>query len=80
MISLVVHEDIEVFQKSPPEWKIRIDREAVAVRHDQPRAVKVSVPAHAHDRAVRHREVENGNRGREVKMHGWVDCDGYSAA
>ena len=80
MIALIVHEHFEIAGEQPPKRKISIDGEAVAVRQDQSRTVRVAMPAHAHDRTVCHREIQYGNRIRELKMHEWDDFAGYSAA
>src|SRR6266540_4194671 len=80
VIALIKDEDLELAQEASPEWKIRIDRKPVAMRQDQPRPSDVSMPTHAHDRAVGHGQIENGDRLRKMKFHRRNIFRDYSAA
>src|SRR5207247_2930709 len=72
MIALIVHEHFEITGEQSPKRKIGIDSEAVAVRQDQSQAIRIAMPAYVHSRTVRHREIQHGNRIRDMKLHGII--------
>src|SRR5262249_50192339 len=79
MIPQVEHEQVEIAQQAGPEWKIAVDGKAIPVRPEEPRAPRVAVPAHAHDRAIGHRKLDDGAWLREAKRH-WPNIQNWGPA
>ncbi len=58
---------LEIREKPAPEMEITVDAEAVAVADEQPRPIRIAVPAHLQHGAVLARDSENGVRLRNCE-------------
>ena len=62
VVSLVVHDQVEVVDQPGPEGVIEIDRQPISVAHDEPRAVGVAVTPQNNGGVAVHLDIESGKR------------------
>jgi hypothetical protein len=67
VIARVERDHLEIAEKQAPERDVPVDREAVAVTDDEPRAGGIAVPARADDRAVARDDIDDGKRRRRFR-------------
>ncbi|PYN63751.1 MAG: hypothetical protein DMD90_16080 [Candidatus Rokuibacteriota bacterium] len=70
VIAHVEGDHVEALGERSPERNVPVDREAVAVGDEHPRAVTPPMPANADDRPTPHDEVERLHGNRELETHG----------
>src|ERR1700683_5613577 len=70
VIANVEQNQVVSIAKQIPEWKIRIDREPIAMTQDEALAGGISMPAHADNRAIDHNEIEDPIWLRQLKLNG----------
>src|SRR5207253_994067 len=70
VIAHVEGDHVEALGELSPERNVPVDREAVAVGDEHPRAVTPPMPANADDRPIPHDEVERLHGNRELETHG----------
>jgi hypothetical protein len=59
VVAKIVNDKIVSIEQRPPEWKIAVDCEPIAMAQHQTRALRSAVPAQTDDGPVIHDGVEN---------------------
>ena len=58
MVTRIEHDELEALAQLAPERIVAVDRKPVAVGQEHAHRTGASVPAHADDGAVTHREID----------------------